>query len=67
MAGEIIALVGHRVSIGQQLEQAQNLNNSVGLIEWMVVVLIIGIAVDAVFSVADRSLRVKWGLTAASD
>jgi len=30
-------------------------------------VLIIGIAVDAVFSVADRSLRVKWGLTAASD
>ena len=67
MAGEIIALVGHRVSIGQELEQAQNLNNSAGLIEWMVVVLVIGIAVDAVFGVADRSLRVKWGLTAASD
>ena len=67
MAAEIIALVGHRVSIGQQLEQAQNLNDSVGLIEWMVVVLIIGIAVDAVFGVADRSLRRRWGLTAAAD
>ncbi len=67
MAGEIIALVGHRVSIGQQLEQAQNLNDSVGLIEWMIVVLVIGIAVDTVFGVADRSLRRRWGLTAAAD
>jgi len=67
MAGEIIALVGHRVSIGQQLEQAQNLNDSVGLIEWMIVVLIIGIAVDMVFGAADRSLRRRWGLTAGTD
>jgi NitT/TauT family transport system permease protein len=67
MAGEIIALVGHRVSIGQQLEQAQTVNNSAGLLEWMVVVLVLGIAVDAVFGVADRSLRRKWGLTATPE
>jgi NitT/TauT family transport system permease protein len=67
MAGEIISQVGHRVSIGQQLETAQNFNSSVGLIEWMIVVLVIGIAVDTVFGVADRSLRRRWGLTAAGD
>jgi len=62
MAGEIIALVGHRVSIGQQLENAQNTLQYVNLLEWMVVVLILGIAVDSVFAAADRSLRRRWGL-----
>jgi NitT/TauT family transport system permease protein len=62
MAGEIIAVVGHRASIGQQLEAAQNLNDSVALLEWMIVVLAVGIAVDAVFGAADRALRHRWGL-----
>jgi NitT/TauT family transport system permease protein len=64
MAGEIIAIIGHEVSIGERLTDAQNLNDSVNLIEWMVVVLIIGIAVDALFGAADRSLRRRWGLIA---
>ena len=66
MAGEIIAIVGHRASIGQQLENAQNLNDSVVLLEWMVVVLVLGIAVDSLFGAADRSLRRRWGLLAAT-
>jgi NitT/TauT family transport system permease protein len=66
MAGEIIAIVGHRASIGQQLENAQNLNDSVVLLEWMVVVLALGIAVDSLFGAADRSLRRRWGLLAAT-
>ena len=64
MAGEIIALVGHRVSIGQQLENAQNTLQYVNLLEWMVVVLVLGIAVDSLFGAADRSLRRRWGLLA---
>ena len=63
MAGEIIVIVAHEPSIGERLTNAQNLNDNVGLIEWMVVVLIIGIAVDALFGAADRSLRARWGLT----
>jgi len=66
MAGEIIAIVGHRASIGQQLENAQNLNDSVVLLEWMVVVLVLGIAVDSLFGAADRLLRRRWGLLAAA-
>jgi NitT/TauT family transport system permease protein len=66
MAGEIIAIVGHRVSIGQQLEFAQGLNDSVALLEWMVVVLVLGIAVDSLFGAADRSLRRRWGLLATA-
>ena len=66
MAGEIIALVGHRVSIGQQLENAQNTLQYVNLLEWMVVVLLLGIAVDSVFAAADRSLRRRWGLLTPS-
>jgi NitT/TauT family transport system permease protein len=62
MAGEIIAIVGHRASIGQQLEAAQNLSDSVRLLEWMVVVLVLGVAVDSLFGAADRSLRRRWGL-----
>ena len=66
MAGEIIAAVGHHVSIGQQLENSQTVNDTVGLLEWMVVVLLLGIAVDAVFGVAERSLRHRWGLTGST-
>ena len=66
MAGEIIAAVGHHVSIGQQLENSQTVNDTVGLLEWMVVVLVLGIAVDAVFGVAERSLRHRWGLTGST-
>jgi sulfonate transport system permease protein len=63
MAGEIIVIVAHEPSIGERLTNAQNLSDNVSLIEWMVVVLIIGIAVDALFGAADRSLRRRWGLT----
>ena len=33
-----------------------------GLLVYMLVVLILGIAVDALFGAADRSLRARWGL-----
>jgi NitT/TauT family transport system permease protein len=62
MAGELLVIIAHRPSIGERLNDAQNLNDTVTLLEWMLVILVLGLAVDALFGTADRSLRKRWGL-----
>jgi len=62
MAGELLVIIGHRPSVGERLNDAENLNDVVGLLVYMLVILILGIAVDALFGAADRSLRRRWGL-----
>jgi NitT/TauT family transport system permease protein len=64
MAGELLVIIAHRPSIGERLNDAQNLNDAVSLLEYMLVILILGILVDALFGAADRSLRHRWGLLA---
>jgi NitT/TauT family transport system permease protein len=63
MAGELLVIIGKHVSIGEELSNAQNQNDAVGLLEMMLVILILGILVDALFGLADRRLRRRWGLT----
>jgi len=67
MAGELLVIIAHRPSIGERLADAQNFNNQVGLIEWMVVILILGLVVDSLFTRADRSLLRRFGLLAPAD
>jgi NitT/TauT family transport system permease protein len=62
MAGELLVIIAHRPSIGERLNDAQNLNDTVTLIEWMLVILVLGLAIDTLFGAADRSLRKRWGL-----
>jgi NitT/TauT family transport system permease protein len=62
MAGELLVIIAHRPSIGERLNDAQNLNDTVTLIEWMLVILVLGLAIDTLFGTADRSLRKRWGL-----
>jgi len=61
MAGELIVVLG--ASVGFLLQQYRNLADAAGLIAMMIVILIIGIVVDAVlFGSLDRWVRQRHGL-----
>lgn len=62
MAGELVVLVSNTASIGVLLENAQNLSDMPSAIAIMIVILLIGIAIDAVFNAADQRIRRYWGL-----
>jgi NitT/TauT family transport system permease protein len=65
MAGELLVTFG-KPSIGARLDTARQLSDAPALLATMVVVLAIGIAVDAVFSSADRTMRRRRGLLVAA-
>ncbi|MEM6110034.1 ABC transporter permease [Mycobacterium sp. 050272] len=67
MAGELVVLVANTSSIGVLLENAQNLTDMPSAISIMIVILVIGIVVDAVFSYADLQVRRRWGLVGDRD
>jgi NitT/TauT family transport system permease protein len=62
MAGELIVIVANRPSIGARLQFARELSDAPALLALMIVVLIVGIAVDTAFGAADGALRRRWGL-----
>ena len=63
MAGELLVIIIGKQSIGYQLQVARDLNDAEGLIATMIVILVIGIIVDAVlFGSAERAIRRRWGL-----
>ncbi|HUP87504.1 MAG TPA: ABC transporter permease [Acidimicrobiales bacterium] len=61
MAGELIVLLGVP-SIGARLQAGREFSDAPLLLAMMIVVLIIGIVIDAVFGVADARLRQRRGL-----
>ncbi|QNI05039.1 ABC transporter permease [Mycobacterium kubicae] len=62
MAGELVVLVANTSSIGVLLANAQNLSDMPSAIAVMIVILAIGIVVDALFSTLDLRIRRRWGL-----
>ena len=62
MAGELLVIIANRPSLGARLQFARELSDAPGLLALMIVILVIGIAVDAVFSRADLTLRRRRGL-----
>jgi NitT/TauT family transport system permease protein len=66
MAGELIVLIPEKPSVGSQLNINRGLSNSSGVIAWMIVILIIGVVVDALlFGTAERAIRRRRGLLEA--
>jgi sulfonate transport system permease protein len=63
MAGELLVIVPGTVSIGVRIQNAQDLFDTKLVIGYILVVLILGILIDILFSWADNSLRRRWGLT----
>jgi NitT/TauT family transport system permease protein len=62
MAGELLAVV-KTGALGELLDDQRNLSNADGLLAIMLVILAVGIVVDAaVFGVAERAVRRRWGL-----
>jgi NitT/TauT family transport system permease protein len=67
LAGELIVLIPGQFSLGQQLDANRQLSDSAGVIAVMIVILVIGILVDALlFGTAERRIRRRYGLVDAA-
>ncbi len=65
MAGEIIGIVGHQISLGQQIQVARDFADAEQLLALILVILVIGIVIDSMFGSLDRVIRRRWGLLGA--
>ena len=66
MAGELLVTIPGHVSIGTIMQQAQAVSDTSELLAAMIVVLVIGIVVDAlVFGRLQRAVNRRWGLGVA--
>jgi sulfonate transport system permease protein len=64
MAGELLVIIANKPSIGSRLSFEQEFADAPGLISYMIIILVIGIVVDAVgFGTAERIIRQRRGLT----
>jgi NitT/TauT family transport system permease protein len=63
MAGEIIGIVGHQLSLGQQIQFARDFADAEQLLAILIVIFVIGVAVDGLFGALDREIRWRWGLS----
>src|SRR5215469_12428487 len=62
MAGELLVVIANQPSLGVLLQTDQDQADMASATAIIIVILVIGIIVDSVFSAADRSLRRRWGL-----
>jgi len=68
LAGELLAIVAQNPALGVRLQLSRELNDARGLLATMIVILVIGIVVDAVlFGRLDTAIRRRWGLVEAQD
>jgi NitT/TauT family transport system permease protein len=66
LAGELIVLTG-KTSIGTQLTTSRDLGDAPWLLSTMIVILLDGIAIDALlFGQVEQRLRKRWGLVDAA-
>jgi len=66
MAGELLVIIANQPSIGSRLEFEREFADSTGLMAVMLLILVIGVLVDAVaFSSLDRLVRRRRGLAAS--
>ena len=66
MAGELLVVIANKASLGQLLSVNRELSDADGLLAIMIVILSIGILLDAlVFGQIERRIRVKRGLVGA--
>lgn len=64
MAGELLVIIAESPSLGAQLEFARQFSQAPMLLATMIVILIIGMLVDTVFTAVSKRLRVQRGITA---
>ncbi len=64
MAGELLVIIASKPSLGVQLQYYREFANASALIATMIVVLVLGMAFDAVFSRVSANVRTRRGLGA---
>jgi NitT/TauT family transport system permease protein len=62
MAGELLGIVSQKISLGQQLQFARDFSDAQQLLALMIVIFVIGVAIDSVFGALDHAIRKRWGL-----
>jgi NitT/TauT family transport system permease protein len=63
MAGELLVIIANKPSIGSRLQFEYEFSDYEGMLAWMLIILIIGILVDAMaFGRLERTLRERRGL-----
>ena len=62
LAGEILVSISNQKSLGQQLDVARQFSDAQQLMALMIVIFVVGVAVDLAFGFADRAIRRRWGL-----
>lgn len=62
LAGEIIVIVSHQPSLGQQLQFAYGFADAEQMLALMIVIFFIGVVADLGFGFADRAIRRRRGL-----
>jgi len=65
MAGELLVIIANQPSLGVLLSTDQDQADMASATAIIIVILLIGIVVHTLFSMADRSIRRRWGLTGA--
>ena len=63
MAGELLVIIAERPSLGASLEFARQFSQATLLLATMLVILVIGMVVDGIFSSFATRLRVRRGLS----
>ena len=66
MAGELLVHLAGKPSLGANLSFARDASDAPELLALMIVILVVGIAADAVFGRADGAIRHRWGLVDAA-
>jgi NitT/TauT family transport system permease protein len=66
MAGELLVIIANQPSLGVLLSTDQDQSDMQSATAIIIVILILGILVHTLFSLADRSIRRRWGLTGSS-
>lgn len=62
MAGELIVVGISQTSLGAQLTYSRELSDAPWLLATMIVILVVGLVVDAAFGAADKAIRRRWGV-----
>jgi NitT/TauT family transport system permease protein len=62
LAGELLVSIANRPSLGNFLNQSRDFSDTTYMIALMIVILVIGILVDAVFSAFERGIRQRRGV-----
>jgi NitT/TauT family transport system permease protein len=63
LTAELLVLIAGQPSIGVLFQADQDQTDMPSTIAVMIVILVLGVLVDAAFGVANRAIRRRWGLT----